>query len=101
MGEQPSSGPNPLLILASPLLALLALIGLVIAIAFLGGSSSAGCGGAASVGALDSQVPPKLVPLYQEAAAKFKLGARGPAVLAAINFVETSFGTNVATSSAG
>jgi hypothetical protein len=41
------------------------------------------------------------VPLYQEAAVKFKLGGRGPAVLAAINFVETSFGTNVATSSAG
>jgi Transglycosylase SLT domain len=99
--EQPSSGPAPLLILASPLLALVALIALVIAIAFLGGSSSGGCGDAASVGALDSQVPPKLVPLYQEAAAKFKLGARGPAVLAAINFVETSFGQNMATSSAG
>jgi len=102
VGEQSSPGPAPLLILASPLLALLALIGLVISIALLGGSSSASCGGGpATVGALDSQVPPKLVPIYQRAAAEYKLGARGPAVLAAINFVETSFGTNMATSSAG
>jgi hypothetical protein len=79
--------------LVSPLVALLAL---------LGGSSSASCGGGvATVAALNSQVPPKLVPIYQRGAAKYKLGRRGPAVLAAINFVETSFGTNMATSSAG
>lgn len=101
MREQPRSGPTPLLVLASPLLALVALIGFVIAIAFLGGPSSADCGGAASVGALDSQVPRELVPFYQQASAKYKLGGRGPAILAAINFVETSFGENVATSSAG
>lgn len=45
--------------------------------------------------------PPKLVPIYAAAAQEYELGARGPGILAAINFVETSFGTNVATSSAG
>jgi len=101
VGEQSSPRPAPLLHLASPLLALLALIGLVIAIAFLGGSSAEGCGGATTPVSLSSHVPRELVPIYGEAAARYKLGSRGPAVLAAINFVETSFGTNVATSSAG
>jgi hypothetical protein len=91
---------GPGLIIAIPLALLLGLIALVMSIAALGAGSS-GCGGTEVVGSLKSAVPKKLVPLYDEAAAKYHLGAKGPSVLAAINFVETSFGTNVATSTAG
>jgi hypothetical protein len=87
--------------LIAPLAAIAALVGLVLAVAMLAGSGAAGCEGEEEVGALSAQVPPKLVPLYEGAAAGYHLGDRGPSVLAAINFVETSFGTNVATSSAG
>jgi hypothetical protein len=38
--------------------------------------------------------PPKLVPIYAEAAAKFHLGPRGAGILAAINYVESSFGSS-------
>ena len=46
-------------------------------------------------------VPPVLIPIYQQAAAKYGLGPQGPAVLAGINAVETGFGTNLGPSSAG
>jgi hypothetical protein len=89
------------LVLAFPLAAIVGLIALVVVVAMLGGSEPDGCGGSETVGALSSEVPAKLVPLYENAAAKYHLGTRGPSVLAAINFVETDFGTDVATSSAG
>jgi hypothetical protein len=89
------------LILAAPVVAIVGLIALVMAVAALGGAQTGGCGGSEPVGSLSAEVPGKLVPLYEDASAKYHLGARGPSVLAAINFVETSFGTNIATSSAG
>ncbi len=46
-------------------------------------------------------VPPQLIPIYQRAAARYALGSQGVAILAAINAVETGFGTNLGTSSAG
>jgi transglycosylase-like protein with SLT domain len=46
-------------------------------------------------------VPAILVPIYQRAAAAYALGPQGPAVLAAINEIETAFGTNLNISSAG
>jgi membrane-bound lytic murein transglycosylase B len=46
-------------------------------------------------------VPPILIPMYQRAAAKYRLGPQGPAVLAGINLIETAFGTNLNVSSAG
>jgi hypothetical protein len=46
-------------------------------------------------------IPAYLVPIYQAAARRYHLGARGPAILASINGVETSFGQNPGTSSAG
>ncbi len=46
-------------------------------------------------------VPAILVPIYQRAAAAYALGPQGPAVLAAINEIETAFGTNLNVSSAG
>jgi membrane-bound lytic murein transglycosylase B len=46
-------------------------------------------------------VPPVLIPIYQRAAAKYGLGPQGPAILAAINSIETGFGQNLGPSSAG
>ncbi len=46
-------------------------------------------------------VPPVLIPMYQQAAARYELGPQGPAILAGINLIETAFGTNLNVSSAG
>jgi len=48
-----------------------------------------------------SGVPAVLVPIYQRAATAYGLGPQGAAVLAAINGIETAFGTNLNVSSAG
>ena len=52
-------------------------------------------------GAGRREIPAALVPIYQRASARYHLGARGPAVLASINRIESDFGRNMATSSAG
>jgi transglycosylase-like protein with SLT domain len=46
-------------------------------------------------------VPAILVPIYQRAAAAYGLGPQGASILAAINEIETAFGTNLNVSSAG
>jgi hypothetical protein len=46
-------------------------------------------------------VPPVLIPIYHRASAAYELGPQGPAVLAAINLVETNFGSNLGPSYAG
>ncbi len=46
-------------------------------------------------------VPAILIPIYQHASAAYGLGPQGPSVLAAINGIETAFGTNLNVSSAG
>jgi transglycosylase-like protein with SLT domain len=98
-GTMPSRGPA--LLFGVPVALLVGLVAIVISIA-LAFSGSSGCGTSGeAVGSLSGQVPAKLVPLYEGAATRYHLGERGPAVLAAINFVETDFGTDVATSSAG
>jgi hypothetical protein len=86
------------LLLALPAGALLCLIGAAVAVALVFGGS-VGCEGgeAGSVGG----VPAKLVPIYRQAAERYGLGERGPSILAAINLVETDFGRNMGTSSAG
>jgi hypothetical protein len=72
------------------------LIAFVIGIAAAaGGDGCEGEGGEATVGTLKSGVPKKLVPTYQAAAVRYRLGPRGPAMLASINFNETTFGTNM------
>ncbi|HET8862837.1 MAG TPA: lytic murein transglycosylase [Solirubrobacterales bacterium] len=48
-----------------------------------------------------SGVPAVLIPIYQRASAAYGLGPQGPSVLAAINGIETAFGTNLNVSSAG
>jgi hypothetical protein len=78
--------------------ALAILIAFVIGIAAAAGGGGGSCEGAegeASAGTIKGGVPKKLVPIYQAAAAKYGLGPKGPAMLASINFNETSFGTNL------
>ncbi len=99
MEASPTPAPrlSPALI-GLPLGVLVGLVGLVICIAALFGGT--GNCGAASVGSVQG-VPGKLIPIYEQAAAKYGLGSHGPSVLAAINKVETDFGANTSTSSAG
>jgi hypothetical protein len=71
-----------------------------VAIAAVAGSSGAGtC--TPSVPGPVAGAPAQLVPLYQAAAAKYALGPEGAAVLAAINDVESNFGRDLSSSSAG
>jgi len=46
-------------------------------------------------------IPAELRPLYRQASAHYRLGGRGEWVLAAINSIESGFGTNLGPSSAG
>ncbi len=46
-------------------------------------------------------VPASLAPIYRGASLRYRLEGRGPAILAAINKVETDFGDNMGPSSAG
>lgn len=89
-------------LVAIPLALLALLIAGILSIAIvLGAAPQPGCGSEA-VGSIDSrQVPARYVPLYTGAAARFKLGARGPSILAAINQIESGFGANTGPSSAG
>jgi hypothetical protein len=95
-----SVSPFGVRLLAIPLAALALLIAGLLSVTVLFGATPPGCGGE-SVGALNSKVPAHLVPLYTGAASRFELSARGPAVLAAINWVESGFGANTGPSDAG
>jgi hypothetical protein len=86
-----------LLALAAGILLVPVCAAVCIALAFGG---SGGCGSASASTTSVKGVPAKLVPIYQEAAAKFRLGPKGSAILAAINWEETGFGTNLGVSSA-
>lgn len=86
------------LLLALPFAVLLALVGAAVCIAALFGGK-VGCG-AEATGAVKG-VPARLTPIYEQAAARYGLGERGPAILASINYFETDFGANQGPSSAG
>jgi cell wall-associated NlpC family hydrolase len=89
----------PLAAIGVPIGALVVLIALPICVALLFGGSGS-CGGSAAAGSVQG-VPARLIPIYERAAARYGLGSQGPAVLAAINKVETDFGRDMGTSSAG
>jgi hypothetical protein len=97
--DSPANRRLPALVLAVPagILAVLVCGAVFIAIAF--GGAGKGCGQGRPSGSVDG-VPPRLIPIYQRASAKYRLGAKGPSVLAAINWEETGFGTNLGVSSA-
>jgi hypothetical protein len=60
-------------------------------------ASQAQCGaGLLGIGGPVGGVPAADVPIFQGAAAEFGLGDRGPSILAAINYVESTFGTSTA-----
>lgn len=64
--------------------------------------AAANCASPAAVGTLRQDiVPPQLVPLFTDASARYRLGQRGPAVLAALTKIESDFGRNLGPSSAG
>jgi hypothetical protein len=88
------------IIIGAALAALAIFIGSLIGLALVMGGAP-GCGSGEDVAGLAPAVPRRLVPIYDGAAERFHLGPRGPAVLAGINFRETDFGADVATSSAG
>ncbi len=97
----PSSAlPSARVLVAIPAAAIALLIAGVLSVAVIFGAQP-GCGGGEPVGGLGDQVPQRLVPIYQAAANRYRLGPRAPSILAAINFVETGFGANTSTSSAG
>jgi hypothetical protein len=58
------------------------------------GESAAQCGASLAATAPVGGVPGADIPLFESAAARFGLGSRGPAILAAINYVESTFGTS-------
>jgi hypothetical protein len=98
--SQPQAPRLPAALIGLPLAALVLLVGMVLCLAVLSSGSAAGCGGAGGVGSVRG-VPPRLAPIYEQAAARYGLGPKGPSILAAINKVETDFGTNLKVSSAG
>lgn len=76
-------------------------LGLAIIAAVLSQQGECGEGGGGPVGGVKG-APAKFVPIYRAAASKYKLGEKGPAILAAIHFVETGWGElNGVTSGAG
>jgi hypothetical protein len=98
-GLQPA--PRSKLLLALPLAALALMVGGLLALSVVFGAAATSSCGEEAVGELNGKVPRRLVPIYQEAAAKYKLGERGPSILASINEVETGFGQANTVSSAG
>ena len=90
----------PTLLVATPFAALLALIcgAVCISVAFGG---AGGCDSASATGGEAQGVPAKLIPIYQQAGAKYRLGPKGPAILAGINWEETRFGAGLGVSEAG
>jgi hypothetical protein len=70
-------------------------------LAVLAGQSSAAACGQSIPPLRTDQVPADLAPLFAGAAQRYELGARGPAVLAAVTKIESDFGRNLGPSSAG
>ncbi|HYP55978.1 MAG TPA: lytic transglycosylase domain-containing protein [Solirubrobacterales bacterium] len=92
--------PVPKLALRLPASFLGALILGLLSITLVFGAAPQGCGGG-GIGDLSSQVPRRLAPIYVEATSSYRLGPKGPAILASINEVETDFGQLNTVSSAG
>ncbi len=76
-------------------------LGLVFGLLLLGGGSSAGYASGCQQAGPGAAGQPPLTQYYVGAARQFHLGEDGYAYLAAINKIETWFGTNMAASSAG
>lgn len=97
-GDNDGNLKLPVALLALSFTVFASLVGAAVAAALLFGGTS-GCA-SGSVGSAKG-VPAKLIPIYQQASLRYGLGARGPSILAGINWVETGFGANLGPSSAG
>ncbi len=80
--------------------ALGAVVVLVVLVAVAASPSARACEGVGGPSAV-AGVPSWLLPIYEQAAAKYGLGANGWAYLASINYHETSFGSDLSTSNTG
>jgi hypothetical protein len=80
-----------LLLLALAMTILLPLLAVMLVFLAAAGESAAHCDASLSGGPVGG-VPAADVPIFEGAAARFGLGARGPSILAAINYVESTFG---------
>jgi hypothetical protein len=102
-GAGAALGPRRVAAGAAGVAALLAVLTLLLFAALFGvGDQTCGVLDGGEPARIDGQsIPPRLVPLYRDAAAEYELGGRGPSVLAAINRIESGFGRNPGSSSAG
>lgn len=96
--------------IAAGSMSFLAVVALAILAILLGSAQHATCtsgarsgdaGATAPVAPAASVIPRRLLPIYRHAARRYRLGPEGWAYLAAINRIETDFGRNLSTSSAG
>jgi hypothetical protein len=83
-----------LFLVALALTILLPLLAVMLVFLAAAGESAAQCGIPLGAAGPVGGVPAADVPLFEGAAARFGLGARGPSILAAINYVESTFGTS-------
>ena len=83
-----------LFLVALALTILLPLLAVMLVFLAAAGVSAAQCGIPLGAAGPVGGVPAADVPLFEGAAAPFGLGARGPSILAAINYVESTFGTS-------
>jgi hypothetical protein len=83
-----------LFLVALALTILLPLLAVMLVFLAAAGVSAAQCGIPLGATGPVGGVPAADVPLIEGAAARFGLGARGPSILAAINYVESTFGTS-------
>ena len=74
----------------------LALFGVIV-----GGEARGSSVSCAISGEARAEIPAELVAIYESASARYRLGERGVAVLAAINRIESGFGHSIGPSSAG
>ena len=81
-----------LFLIALALTILLPLLAVMLVFLAAAGESAAQCGIPLGAAGPVGGVPAADIPIFQGAAARFALGARGPSVLAAINYVESTFG---------
>ena len=92
---------KPIIVGALALVAVMAVVSVFVFVGAISASGSVRGASSATCAVADAAVPGDLTPSYAAAASRFALGPRGPAILAAINRVETNFGHDAVRSSAG
>jgi hypothetical protein len=73
----------------------------LILLAWVAVVAGAGVGGPGCTASLGSGVPQHLAPIFSAASERYELGARGPAILAALTKIESAVGQSMGPSSAG